>query len=951
MVPWFAVESSTPDRSARSLAGRLSRRGKVSLVLALDPKQRRLVVTIAFGRLPWIEVDLGQPEPEAVASLSRLAGVPTGGPLAFAVQASDALSAESVSRRFFREFRTTLDRFSAGLPGPMRNEDRHALALLQLTRVLFLYFIQTKGWLAGRERFLTEEVDRCLVRGRRLHRDLLRPLFFGTLNQPSARRSRIASAFGPIPFLNGGLFEPHPLERRFPADLPNPLWRDAFDGLFERFHFTVCESSRGGVAPDMLGQVFEGVMAPETRRASGTFYTPAAVVGEILDAALVAFLAPRLRCGDTEAERRMREADPRAADVLESVSILDPAVGSGAFLLGALERLTDLHPHPQGAAARKRHVLAHNLFGVDQNAAAVRLAELRLWLAVIADDPAIHAEGVTPLPNLDCLIRQGDSLFDPLSGPAASHDPVLAHELAGTRQEIVTATGGRKRALLRQLRSLEAMALRQSLEQLEHRHHAEIAECLEYARSSNLFGERRGLDPPIRGTLSQLRLGLQRIRQTRRKLSREGDVPWFHYQSHFADVFARGGFDIVVGNPPWLRAEHIFPATRARLAGRYRWWRASGGAYGNGPDLSVAFLERALELTAVGGVVAMLLPVKIARAGYGAVARHALASTTCLHVIADLTGNRNSRFDAMVYPMAIVASKVRPADSQRVRTTLETRGGFRVRQSALRGGAPWILVADHVREALAELRASQPKLGSEYSCHLGVKTGANHLFLNPPEEIEPEVLRWALRGRDLVPFSFRSRTRLLWTHDAAGKPLGALPPRAAAYVMAHRCELQRRKDYQRGVPWTVFRAGPATSRYRVVWADLAKELTAAALTTAEDSMRIPLNSCYLAPTRCALHAERLAAWLNSGWLRLAARLTAVPAASGFARFNAQAISQLPLPAPVLSDPRLSRIARDGRGGHLRQEELDDIAARHLGLSTSAQNALLSVVRVGTPDRR
>jgi hypothetical protein len=116
-------------------------------------------------------------------------------------------------------------------------------------------------------------------------------------------------------------------------------------------------------------------------------------------------------------------------------------------------------------------------------------------------------------------------------------------------------------------------------------------------------------------------------------------------------------------------------------------------------------------------------------------------------------------------------------------------------------------------------------------------------------------------------------------------------------------------------------------------------------------MRIPLNSCYVAPTRNALHAERLAAWLNSRWLRVAARLTAVPAASGFARFNAQTISQLPLPAAVLSDPHLSRIAREARDGSLKQEELDEITARHLGLSSSAQKALLSLVRLGTPGRR
>ena len=161
---------------------------------------------------------------------------------------------------------------------------------------------------------MAEEVERCLARGRKIHRDLLRPLFFGTLNRPWDLRSRAAKSFGPIPFLNGGLFEPHPLERRFRADIPNTLWRETFDRLFERFHFTVYEGSRhAGVAPDMLGRVFEGVMAPDVRHASGTFYTPASLVGSVLDASLIALIGERLGRGDRDAERHFKARDPGTA--------------------------------------------------------------------------------------------------------------------------------------------------------------------------------------------------------------------------------------------------------------------------------------------------------------------------------------------------------------------------------------------------------------------------------------------------------------------------------------------------------------------------------------------------------------------------------------------------------------------------------------------------------------
>ena len=956
-VPWLGLESNVPEQDAVTLARHIHRRGKVALVFALDSRSRRLTVAVAFENCPSIDLDLGNPDGDSLASLLRLAGGSGSSSLAFGVRAADALSTEPVSRRFFRQFRATLDRMSAGLPGRMRPEDRHAVVLLQLTRVLFLYFIQVKGWLAGRERFLAEEVDRCLSRGRRIQRDILRPLFFGTLNQAPDARSAAALNFGAIPFLNGGLFEPHPLERQYTSDIPNQLWQEAFDGLFERFHFTVSEGAESGrVAPDMLGRVFEGVMSPESRRASGTFYTPAALVDRILDAALTALLTSRLGCAEAEAERRWRDPDPATADILSRVTLLDPAAGSGAFLLRALERLAGCRLKRTGTVTeQKRQILRRNLFGVDRNASAVRLTELRLWLAVIADDPTERPERVAPLPNLDCLIRQGDSLFDPIgwasTSPAARPSAEQAAELSRLRQEVITISGARKGPLMRRLREAESQALRQSLDMAESLNHSAIAECLQQARLRDLFGQRRGLDPELRERIDSLRRSLRDLRGAKRRLSHDGEVPWFHYQSHFADVFAEGGFDIVVGNPPWLRSEAIPLEVRRRLAGRYRWW-STRGSYGNSPDLAVAFLERAVELTRPGGIVAMLLPAKILSAGYGTAARHGLTTRTTLHVVADLTGTSEaSAFDATVYPLALVTANSTPASDHLLRTSLPLTGAKRVRQSELTCGAPWILVGRGIRGVLSALEMEHPTLGEAITCHLGVKTGLNQIFLNPPSDLEPEVLRWAVRGRDVKPFRCRSRIRLLWSHDSAGYPLRKLPSRAQAYVNQHESALRARHDYQNGPPWTVFRARPAIARYRVVWPDVARRLTAAPLTTERDRQRIPLNSCYVALLKNAAQAEALASWLNSTWIGALARLSAVPASSGFARFNAQVVSRLPLPPSSLGDPLLSELALRARSGALVQEDLDDLVAKHLGLSISAQRALRAAPAFSSGNRR
>ena len=950
-LPWLAVESPRPVPAARALARRLAARGRLALVLALDAARRKLGLAVALEGAPGLGIDLRGPDPVALRALSRL-GQPGPTGLAWAVRAAEAVRGRSVGRQFFVEFRSLLHRMAGGLPHGIRGSDRRAFALLQLTRVLFLYFVQAKGWLDGRDRFLSEQVDGCLARRRRLHRDLLRPLFFGTLNRPPEERGTAAARFGRVPFLNGGLFEPHPLERRIRCDVPNDMWRDAFDRLFERFHFAVHEGVGDGcIAPDMLGRVFEGVMAPDTRRASGTYYTPAALVARMVDAALAGLLAGRVRCTPREAERRLASRDPSAWDALASIAVLDPAVGSGAFLLGALERLASLCPGGDTSAAR-RAILQRNLFGVDRSAAAVRLAELRLWLAVIAGDPADRPDLVVPLPNLDCLVRQGDSLVDPL-GAGLRLPPSgagLAAELADVRPRVVAATGPEKRTALRRLAELERRAADSALASAEDRYESAVAECLHDARSRDLFGGRRGLDRELCGRLTDSRRDLHRVRRARRTLAREREVPWFQYEWHFADVFARGGFDLIVGNPPWLRAEEIPPERRRLLAARYRWWSAGGG-FGNRPDLAVAFVERAVELASPGGVVALLVPAKLATAGYGSTARHALATTATLLHVADLSAETAAAFDATVYPLALVARTSRPPSGHRVCASLRPSGRRSMAQSALQGGGPWILAREPLRDALSALEREHPRLDAAHTCHLGLKTGANEVFLDPPADVEPELVRPAVRGRDVHAFRVEAPRRLLYTHAADGAPRRVLPPRAAAHLHEHLDRLRRRVDYAGGPPWTLFRTAAATAAHRVVWPDLARRLVAAPLTGRRDARLVPLNTCYVAPTPSAVEADRLAAWLNSTWLRAASRAVAVPAASGFARFTAATVGRLPLPAAVQRCPSLAELAAAGRRGESVQEDLDDLAARHLALSAAHRAALRRFLAGSTDHRR
>lgn len=901
----FGLEARDPLSAARAGAERLAGSAERGLACALG-SDRNGTLWIATWRagssgtrlIRAVPVSLRRPGGTSLALLERLRPEPGESALALSLRAGDALATEQVGSRFFRAFRTVLDRFTDGLAQPRSRSDRHALALTALTRVLFLYFVQAKGWLNGERRYLATRLAGVGTQ-RSFDRTVLQPLCFGALNRPTGDRSRAARALGDLPFLNGGLFEATALERRCGVpSWPNALWRGAFEELFERFHFSVRESESDDlVAPDMLGRVFEGVMDPLERRGSGTFYTPASLVQEVVRAGLVATLEHRYGLDAAAATAWVYDGQrpPHAPD-LRRLTVLDPAVGSGSFLLGALEELVQLRRGSGDAAPLdlRRDVLAHSLFGVDVQPTAVRLTELRLWLALVADCEATDLPTVAPLPNLDGHVRQGDTLLDPLALAAALGAPVRvatranADRIAAARRDLFAGAGAAKRsavaALTRAESALAAELYRTAIGALELR----IAGLLAAGRQPDLFGRRAGLDGASRRQLRNLRQCRRDLRTAQRRLRREGGAPFFAFESHFADLAVRG-FDLVVGNPPWIRGERIPARVREALAARYVTWRpVVTRGYPHLPDLAVAFVERGLELVAPGGVTALLVPAKLATCGYTEPLRRRLAGAARIARAAPLDQRTAAAFGAAVYPMALVAVRAAPTPDATTVTTLgRATGAAAVPQASLSGGAPWVLSPNADRVA-RRLRAELPTLGERWTPQLGVKTGADDLFLTsePSSDTLP-----AVRGRDLSAFRVAPRVHLLWTHDGAGRPLPRLSTELAGRLLPHVDRLRRRADYRGGPPWQLFRTALARAPYRVIWADLSRRLAAAA----PGPDVVPLNTTYGIATRERTDALALTALLNTRWFTAIARLQADPARGGFSRFNARVVAQLPIP--------------------------------------------------------
>jgi hypothetical protein len=945
----FAIEAEHPEDAARRAGIRLAMRTERSIVCALGRAPRRLILAgwrvgtngqLAVRRAV---ITPDRPSALALALLERLRARPGDSALALGLRIGEALASEAVTPRFFRAFRALLERFTDALGAPSSRTDRHALALTTLTRVLFLYFVQAKGWLDRDTRYLPSLLDRAIASRRQFHRHLLHPLFFGALNRPPDDRSAVARRLGALPFLNGGLFDPTALERRHgPAMWSNALWRDAFDDVFERFHFSVREEDSGElIAPDMLGRVFEGVMAPDDRRASGSYYTPAALVRELVRAGLEAALVHRVGLPPDAASRWVHEGvAPPNPPPLSRLTILDPAAGSGAFLLGALEEVTALRcsagEGPRTAV--KRDVLAHCLFGVDVTPTAVRLSELRLWLALVADDDAHEMAEVAPLPNLDGRVRRGDALLDPLATAACLSGPADFTTARAAIDHLVTArarlfglSGAAKSTALKELEAAERLLLRDlgdaGARRLEHA----IRELIQVARTRDLFGGRRGLDAAGRQRLKQLR-GSRRELRTAARLQSDNGVPFFSFESHFAEVLAAGGFDLVIGNPPWVRGERLPARVREVLANRYPSWRpARTAGYAHLPDLSVAFVDRALELTAPAGVAVQLVPAKLASAGYAAALRRRLAHETRMERVAALD-SAGSAFDAVVYPMALVAVRRAPSPSCRVATELGPRPAARaLAQRSLQHAGPWVLNPDAAR-LQQRLRRSFPVLGARWTPQLGVKTGADDVFL--VSEPDPWT-RPALRGRDIRAWRAVPRVHVLWTHDADGRPMKQLPEPLAERLAPHFERLARRADARggRGPCWELFRTALTRHPHRVVWPDLARRLRA----VVPPAEVVPLNTVYGIATRTTDDAFALAALLNSECMAAFAQLIADPARGRFCRFNARVVGSLPVPPPASTVWPL--LAERGQ----RDMAADDLLAELFELSSSDRRALASIV--------
>lgn len=621
-----------------------------------------------------------------------------------------AFDKEPLTKDFFKRFDSSLDAIKADLQKyqQLSSAEAYTQSQLLLERLIFLYFLQNRGWLNQDRRYLPSRLGEHTKnpQGFSYYQDFLDKLFW-TLSTAPLGAGRLPG----IPFLNGGLFDddefvqPANLRKTTPPlKVRNQSIQYVFQELLEAFNFTVTEDTplnqEVAVDPEMLGKVFESIVlhaeaadpdaiAPDKRKATGSYYTPRIVVHFICQEALYQYLlnhlpgdlwGPRLKALfsvdptegiDEEAKQFLKKTmSPEQAVLVRSwvlpLKCCDPAVGSGAFPVGLMHELVNLrrlletvangYKDPvvgQGSVwlhQVKAQIVENSLFGVDVQQQAIEICRLRLWLSLIVDydlglDPftaeksqfSLAIDHISQLPNLEMNFRRGDSLHDHISGvpvvilPARAsrhtaefgaiaklgaelHKAKKAERKKKLRLDILEKRLGLSRKILDEelndIRtrdsSLDSLfGIEESNAKKRERNQREI-EHLEEALAK-VGADQKSLDK-----LRQRDADSHFYPKLRKLEGADFDSPFnFAWHIDFPGVFAdgTGGFDIIVGNPPFVTARN--PTKRDLW--RQRWTRSCAGKY----HMLCPFFELSFDLLKKSGELGFIVSNAFATRDFG----------------------------------------------------------------------------------------------------------------------------------------------------------------------------------------------------------------------------------------------------------------------------------------------------------------------------------------------
>ena len=478
-----------------------------------------------------------------------------------------------------------------------------------LGRIVFLHFLQKKGWLGvpaskewgeGDRDFMLNIFKNANERQKEnFLDDILEDLFTEGLDRNRSDQGDLydtkVEGFRNcrIPYLNGGLFERDILDKKpshFPASYFNGLLT-----MLSQYNFTIDENDPNdaevGVDPEMLGRIFENLL--EDNKDKGAFYTPKEIVQYMCRESLIAYLQTDMREEDKECIRQfvtthdasqLGELKEYIDQKLYDVKICDPAIGSGAFPMGLLRELffcrSAIEPNiVENAANIKRHIIQNNIYGVDIERGAVDIARLRFWLSLIVDEKSPEA-----LPNLDFKIMQGNSLLEQYKGVDLS---TMTEKKIGAGESLT---------FFDSMLDVYRKNLRDKL--------TEYYACPEHDKKMQL---RKDIADIVKQELVE-----QGIHIDFEDMDLSANSQFFLWHTWFHDVFSRPskkGFDIVIGNPPY--GAKYDNQTKRYYKNTYVTANSIRGLQKGALDTYTLFIELGYNLLRKNGSFAYIVPISL----------------------------------------------------------------------------------------------------------------------------------------------------------------------------------------------------------------------------------------------------------------------------------------------------------------------------------------------------
>ena len=640
-------------------------------------------------------------------------------------------------------------------------------------RITFLHFLQRKGWMCGDLNYMQNMFENSPYQNDYLD-SVLEPLFFGILNTKPTEREALFTDYGwdksllnewkDIPYLNGGLFErdeEDEPESRFPAEYFKRLFQ-----FFSEYNFTIDENDPNdaevGVDPEMLGKIFENLL--EDNKDKGAFYTPKEIVRYMCQESLIAYLDSNTSIAGEKIRKFVLSPEEGVQDIpenkkakllsaLEEVKICDPAIGSGAFPMGLLNELLHCREVLSGEhydrAEIKKSIIQNNIYGVDIEKGAVDIARLRFWLSIVVDE-----ETPSPLPNLDYKIMQGNSLIENFMGVDLSK-LTYEKEYKKDRGEISLFDDEKNR-------------LQKTVSYLLSSYYS----CSDHDRKVKLQQE---ISDTINKQLEAQAYNPEILRELR-AINLAENNKFFLWHTWFSDVFNRDnkeGFDIVIGNPPYIQLQN----NGGELAKLYEDCRFQ--TFAKTGDIYCLFYEKGWQLLRQQGHLCFITSNKWMRAGYGEKTRGFFAKNTNPKYLIDFAGVKI--FDnATVDTNILIFGKVQNEYQTRCAVTdklnkesLKNLSDFVQQQSvecSFDSSDSWVILSPIEQSIKRKIESvGTPLKDWDIQINYGIKTGFNDAFIINTEKRNEildncssegertktaELIRPILRGRDIKRYGY-----------------------------------------------------------------------------------------------------------------------------------------------------------------------------------------------------